>query len=386
MNLKDCHNVEDFRKLAKKKLPSPIFHYIDGGSDDEITLKRNTESFNKCDLIPNVLADVSNIDLSTTVLGQKIDFTLFLAATAMHRLYHHLGEPGTAKAAEKMGTIFGTSTMATTSIEEIGKLTNGPKLFQLYIHRDKGLTDNLIERCKKAGFNSMCLTVDTVVAGNRERDHRTGFSTPPRLTLGSLLSFALHPQWTFNHFIGEKFKLANLIHMTEKGSSIDKSVIDYINEQFDPAMNWKDAEYCVKKWGGPFALKGVMSVEDAKKAIDIGCSAIMISNHGGRQLDGSRAPFDQLAEIVDAVGDKIEVILDGGIRRGTHVLKALALGAKACSFGKGYLFALGAAGQQGVEAILQKMKAEINRDMILMGCRSVKDLNRSKIRFRKVKE
>jgi len=383
MNLKDCHNVEDFRKLAKKKLPSPIFHYIDGGSDDEITLKRNTESFNKCDLIPNVLADVSNIDLSTTVLGQKIDFPLFLAATAMHRLYHHHGEQATAKAAEKMGTMFGTSTMATTSIEEIGKLTNGPKLFQLYIHRDKGLTDNLIERCKKSGFNSMCLTVDTVVAGNRERDHRTGFTTPPRLTLDSLLSFALHPQWTFNHFIGEKFKLANLIHMTKKGSSIDKSVIDYINEQFDPAMNWKDAEYCVKKWGGPFALKGVMSVEDAKKAIDIGCTAVMISNHGGRQLDGSRAPFDQLAEIVDAVGDKIEVILDGGIRRGTHVLKALALGAKACSFGKGYLFALGAAGQKGVESILQKMKAEINRDMILMGCKSVKDLNRSKIRFRK---
>jgi len=383
MNLKDCHNVEDFRKLAKKKLPSPIFHYIDGGSDDEITLKRNTESFNKCDLIPNVLADVSNIDLSTTVLGQKIDFPLFLAATAMHRLYHHHGEQATAKAADKMGTIFGTSTMATTSIEKLGKITNGPKLFQLYIHKDKGLTDNLIERCKKAGFNSMCLTVDTVVAGNRERDHRTGFSTPPRLTLASLLSFGLHPYWTFNHFIGEKFKLANLVHMTEKGSSIDKSVMDYINEQFDPAMNWKDAEYCVKKWGGPFALKGVMSVEDAKKAIDIGCTAIMISNHGGRQLDGSRAPFDQLAEIVDAVGDKIEVILDGGVRRGTHVLKALALGAKACSFGKGYLFALGAAGQQGVERILEKMKAEINRDMILMGCKSVKDLNKSKIKFRK---
>ena len=383
MNLKDCHNVEDFRKLAKKKLPSPIFHYIDGGSDDEVTLRRNTESFNKCDLLPNVLADVSNIDLSTTVLGQKIAFPLFLAATAMHKLYHHHGERATAKAAEKMDTMFGISTMATTSIEEIGKLTNGPKLFQLYIHKDRGLTDNLIERCKKAGFNSMCLTVDTVVAGNRERDHRTGFSTPPRLTLGSLLSFAMHPQWSLNYLFGSKFKLENIIHMTDKGSSIDKSIIDYINEQFDPSMNWKDAEYCVKKWGGPFALKGVMSVEDAKRAIDIGCTAIMVSNHGGRQLDGSRAPFDQLAEIVDAVGDKIEVILDGGIKRGTHVLKALAVGAKACSFGKGYLFALGAGGEEGVEAILQKMKAEINRDMILMGCKSVKDLNRSKIVFRK---
>jgi len=383
MNLKDCHNVEDFRKLAKKKLPSPIFHYIDGGADDEITLKRNTDSFNKCDLVPNVLTGASNIDLSTNVLGQKIDFPLFLSATAMHRLYYHEGERATAKAAEKMGTMFGISTMSTTSIEEIGKLTNGPKLFQLYIHKDKGLTDNLIERCKQSGFNSMCLTVDAVVAGNRERDHRTGFSTPPRLTLGSLLSFALHPKWSLNYLFRKKFELSNVIHTTDKGSKIDQSVMNYMNEQFETEMSWGDAEYCVKKWGGPFALKGVMSVEDAKKAIDIGCSAIIISNHGGRQLDGSRTPFDQLTEIVDAVGDKIEIILDSGVRRGTHVLKALSLGATACSFGKGYLFALGAAGQQGVESLLQKMKAEINRDMILMGCKSIKDLNRSKVIFRK---
>jgi L-lactate dehydrogenase (cytochrome) len=382
MNISDCHNFDDYRKLAKKKLPSPIFHYIDGGADDEITLNRNTEAFNSCDLIPNVLTDVSNVDLSTTVLGKKIDFPLFLSATAMGRLYHHQGERATAKAAEKMGTMFGISTMSTVSIEEIGNLTSGPKLFQLYIHKDRGLTDNLIERCERANFDAMCLTVDTVVAGNRERDLKTGFSTPPRLTLGSLLSFVLHPEWSLNYLFREKFKLANIIHMTEKGSSIDRSVIGYINEQFDPSMNWKDAEYCVKKWNRPFALKGVMSIEDAKKAIDIGASAIMISNHGGRQLDGSRAPFDQLAEIVDAVGDKIEVILDGGVRRGTHVLKSLALGAKACSLGKGYLFALGAGGRDGIISMLQKMKAEIKRDMTLMGCRSVKELNRSKVVFR----
>ena len=182
MKLKNCYNFDDFRKLAKQNLPSPIFHYIDGGADDEVTLNRNTDSFNDCDLIPNVLSDVSNVDLSTTVLGQKIDFPLFLAATAMHRLYHHHGERATAKAAEKMGTMFGISTMATVSIEEIAKLTSGPKLFQLYIHKDKGLTDNLIERCKQTGFNSMCLTVDTLVAGNRERDRRTGFTSPPKLT------------------------------------------------------------------------------------------------------------------------------------------------------------------------------------------------------------
>ena len=382
MNISDCHNFDDYRKLAKKKLPSPIFHYIDGGSDDEITLNRNTEAFNDCDLIPNVLSDVENIDLSTIVFGKKIDFPLFLAPTAMHKLYHHHGEKASALAAEKFGTIFSMSTMSTTSIEEIGNATGSPKLFQLYIHKDTGLTDNLIERCERAGFDAMCLTVDTVVAGNRERDRRTGFTTPPRLTLSSLISFITHPAWSFNYLTHKKFKLANIIHMTEKGSGIDKSIIDYINEQFDPSMNWKDAEYCIKKWKGPFAIKGVMSVEDAKKAVDVGASAIMISNHGGRQLDGSRAPFDQLSEIVDAVGDKIEVILDGGIRRGTHVLKALALGAKACSFGKGYLFALSAGGQTGIESVLQKMKDEIYRNMTLMGCKTINDLNRSKVVFR----
>ena len=225
MNLNNCHNFDDFRKLAKKKLPSPIFHYIDGGADDEVTLNRNTTSFNDCDLIPNVLAEVGDIDLSTTVLGQKIDFPLFLSATAMHRLYHHDGEKASARAAEKLGTMFSLSTMGTTSIETIANLTSGPKLFQLYIHKDRGLTDNLIERCKRSGFNAMCLTVDTVVAGNREKDHRTGFSTPPRLTLNSLISFATHPTWSLNYLFREKFKLENIIHMTDKGSSIDKSVI-----------------------------------------------------------------------------------------------------------------------------------------------------------------
>ena len=383
MNLSDCHNFNDFRKLAKKKLPSPIFHYIDGGADDEVTLRRNTESFNDCDLVPNVLASVGTPDLSITIFGKKIDLPIFLSPTAMQRLYHHEGDKASARAAEKFGTFYSMSTMANTTIEEISNVSNGPKLFQLYVHKDQSITDDLIDRCRKSEFDGMCLTVDTLVAGNREKDHRTGFTTPPKLTLQSLMSFATHPFWVFNYLIHKKFELANVSKKTDKGTNITKSVIEYINEQYDPSMNWKDAEYCVKKWNGPFALKGVMSVEDAKKAIDIGCTAVMISNHGGRQLDGSRAPFDQLAEIVDAVGDKIEVILDGGVRRGTHVLKALALGAKACSLGKAYLFALGAAGQQGVEALLQKMKAEINRDMILMGCQSIKELNRSKVALRK---
>ncbi|MDB9760554.1 alpha-hydroxy-acid oxidizing protein [Pelagibacteraceae bacterium] len=382
MSIKDCYNIEDFKKLAKKNLPSPIFHYIDGGADDEITLKRNTESFAKCDLIPNILASVGEPDLSVNVFGQKIDMPLFLSPTAMQRLYHHDGDKASARAAEKFGTFYSMSTMATSSIEEISSISEGPKLFQLYIHKDQALTDNLIDRCKSSGFKGLCLTVDTVVAGNRERDHRTGFTTPPKLTLESLMSFATHPTWTMNYLTHGKFELANVAHFTKKGSSIAKGVMEYINEQYDPAMSWKDAEYCVKRWKGPFALKGLMSVADAKKAVDIGASAIMLSNHGGRQLDGSRSPFDQLPAIVDAVGGKIEIILDGGIKRGTHVLKALAMGATACSFGKGFLFALSAGGQEGVEMVLQRMKDEIRRDMILMGCKSIKDLNPSKIIYR----
>ena len=382
MSLENNFNFEDFRRVAKKKLPAPIFHYIDGGSDDEVTLKRNTDSFSKCDLVPNILASVGEPDLSTKVLGSKIDMPLFLSPVAMQRLFHHEGDKASARAAEKFGTFYSMSTMATSSIEEIANTSSGPKMFQIYIHKTQGLTDNLIDRCKSSGFNAMCLTVDTIVAGNRERDHKWGFTTPPKLTLKSLMSFATHPMWTINYLTHEKFQLPNVSQFVKKSSSIAKGVMEYINEQYDPAMSWKDAEYCIKRWGGPFALKGVMSVEDAKRAIDIGASAIMLSNHGGRQLDGSRAPFDQLEKIVDAVGGKIEIIVDGGIRRGTHVLKALSLGATACSFGKGFLFALSAGGQKGVEIMLQRMKEELRRDMILLGKKNIGDLSKENLAFR----
>ncbi len=382
MNLNDCYNFEDFRKLAKKKLPAPIFHYIDGGADDEVTLNRNTNAFNDCDLIPNVLASVGEPNLSTTLFGRKIDMPLFLSPTAMQSLYTPEGDKASARAAEKFGTMYSMSTMASFSIEEIANISSGPKLFQLYVHKDQSITDDLIDRCRRANFDGLCLTVDTLVAGNRERDHRTGFTTPPKLTLESLLSFAMRPEWVFKYLTNKKFELANIKHKTDKGTNIAKSVIDYINEQYDPKMNWKDAEYCIKRWNGPFALKGVMSVDDAKRAIDIGCTAIMISNHGGRQLDGSRSPFDQVKAISDAVGDKLEIILDGGIRRGTHVLKALAAGATACSFGKAFLFSLGAGGQKGVERLLDNMQNEIRRNMILMGCKNIKDLDASKIIYR----
>jgi len=381
-SIKNCHNTKDFRRLAKRRLPSPIFHYIDGAADDEVTYKRNTEAYEQCDLVPNVLAGVENIDMSTTVMGQKLDMPFFLSPTALQRLFHHDGEMAVARAAEQFGTMFGVSSLGTVSIEKIAREIKTPKLFQLYVHRDKGLNKSMIERCKESNFDAMTLTVDTIVGGNRERDLYTGFTSPPRLTLKSLISFAIHPGWALNYFTHSKFELSQLKDYVQEGTNISVSVGEYFTKMIDQSMDWKAAEEINKYWGKQFALKGVMSVEDAKKAIDIGATAIIISNHGGRQLDGSRSPFDQLTEIVDAVGDKIDIICDGGIRRGTHVLKALSIGAKACSGGRLYLYALAAGGQKGVEKALTNLRSEIERDMKLMGVTNISQLNKNNIRFR----
>ncbi|MGE5721980.1 MAG: alpha-hydroxy acid oxidase [Sphingomonadales bacterium] len=382
MKLTDCNSSEDFRRLAKRRLPGPVFHYIDGAADDERTLRRNTAAFDDCDLIPNVLAGADTVDMSTTVMGRKIDMPIFLSPTALQRLFHWQGERAVARAAEKFGTFFGISSLATVSIEEIGRLIKTPKMFQFYVHKDKGLNRALIERAKQAGFDALALTVDTAVAGNRERCLRTGFTSPPRLTARSMLSFATHPSWTLNYLLREPFELSNLKDHVAAGTKVALSVADYFNTMLDQSLDWKMAEAIRAEWGGQFCLKGVMSVEDARRAVDIGANAIMVSNHGGRQLDGSRAPFDQLAAIVDAVGDRIDVICDGGIRRGTHVLKALSVGAKACSGGRWYLYALAAAGQPGVERALARMHAELERDMKLMGARTIGDLSRRNLAWR----
>lgn len=382
MRLTDCHNVDDFRTLARRRLPGPVFHYIDGAADDEGTKKRNTAAFDGCDLVPDVLAGVADVDLRTTVMGREIAMPLFLSPTALQRLFHWRGERAVGAAAEKFGTFFGISSLATVSIEEIGATIASPKLFQLYVHKDRDLNHDLIARAKAAKFDALALTVDTIVGGNRERCLRTGFSSPPRLTPSSAVSFATHPRWTLDYVLREKFSLPNLDGHLAEGSTVPMSVADYFTTMLDQSLDWKTAEAIRVEWGGEFCLKGIMSVGDAKRAVDIGATAIMVSNHGGRQLDGSRAPFDQLAEIVDAVGDKLDVICDGGIRRGSHVLKALSVGAKACSGGRMYLYALAAAGQPGVERILGKLRAEIERDMKLMGVKSVSELTRGNLRWR----
>ncbi len=382
MRLTQCHNYADFRKLAKSRLPGPIFDYIDGAADDEITYRRNSQSYDEVDLVPNVLAGVENVNMETEVMGQKLALPFYCAPTALQRLFHHEGERAVAKAASKHNTMFGVSSLATVTVENIAKITNGPKLFQFYFHKDRGLNDALLNRAKNAKFNVLALTVDTITGGNRERDLKSGFTSPPKLTLDSILSFALHPMWAWNFYTKEKFDMPHLSGYVTEGTNLAVSVGEYFSTMLDQSMNWADAEKLCAQWDGEFALKGIMSVEDAKRAVDIGCTGIMVSNHGGRQLDGSRAPFDQLAEICDAVGDKIDVICEGGIQRGTHVLKALSVGAKCCSIGRYYLYALAAAGEAGVERALNQLRLEIERDMKLMGVTKIDQLDQTNIRYR----
>ena len=381
MRLNQCHNFHDFRAMARRRLPGPIFNYIDGAADDETTYARNTAAFEDCDLVPNVLRGVADVDLSVTVMGQKLALPVYCSPTARQRLFHHDGERAVAAAAGRHGTLFGVSSLGTVSLEEARRISGGPQVYQFYFHKDRGLNRDMMARAKEAGVQVMMLTVDSITGGNRERDKRTGFAIPFRLNLAGIAQFAIKPAWAINYATHERFRLPQLDGHVDMGGGA-MSISRYFTEMLDPAMTWDDVAAMVREWGGQFCLKGIMSVEDAKRAVDIGCTGIVLSNHGGRQLDGSRSAFDQLAEIVDAVGDRIDVMMDGGVQRGTHVLKALALGAKAVGLGRYYLFPLAAAGRPGVERALEQMRVEIERAMKLMGCRTVGQLQRRHLRFR----
>lgn len=381
MRLSDCHNFHDFRKLAMQRLPGPIFNYIDGAADDEVTYRQNTASFERSDLVPNVLRGVESVDLSVTVMGQELATPFFCSPTALQRLFHHQGERAVAAAASKYGTLFGASSLGTVSLEELRNTYSTPQVYQFYFHKDRGLNQAMLQRAKDTGVDVMMLTVDSITGGNRERDLRTGFSIPFKLTPSGILQFAIKPMWGLNYLFHEGFNLPQLdehVDMSDGAMSIER----YFTEMLDPSIDWDDVAELVRLWDGQFCLKGVMSVADAKHAADIGCTGIILSNHGGRQLDGSRAPFDQLAEIVDVVGDRLDVMMDGGVQRGTHILKALSLGAKAVGIGRFYLFPLAAGGQAGVERALDLLRMETERGMRLMGCTSIDQLSRKNLRFR----
>lgn len=369
-------NIADLKKIARRRLPPPLFHYIDGGSDDEGTRRGNVSAFKRVKLVPEYLVDISRIDTATTLLGQSIEWPVMCSPTGMSRMFHPEGELAVARAANAAGTYYSLSTLGSCSIEQVAAVSDGPKCFQIYVMRDRSLTREFIARCKAAGFTALALTVDVPVQSNRERELRYGFTLPPRIRPAAIAGFARRPRWVWNHLTRPSVQLENVVHKIAEGSTKISSLMEYVAIQFDPTVNWDDMAFMIEEWGGPFAIKGILSPLDARRAVDAGCSAIMISNHGGRQLDESITAFDALPAIADAVGGQVELIVDGGVRRGTDVLKALALGADACSVGRPYLYGLAAGGEAGVARALAILRDEVERNMALLGCTRVGDIAR----------
>ncbi len=382
MKLSRCHNIATMRRLARRRLPRPVFDYLEGGAEDEISLERNTAAFDEYELLPTCLRDIAEIDLGTEVLGCRLRWPVILSPTGMSRLFHHQAETAVARAAAGAGALYSLSTVATTRLEDVAAASTGPKMYQIYIFKDRGLTAEFVQRCRDAAYDALCLTVDTPIAGNRERDRVSGMTIPPRFTFKSLFSFAVHPRWWLNVLRHGGFELANVAHRVEPLARKTVSVIEYVNAQFDRRIGWRDAEWLAREWDGPLVIKGLLTAADARLAADSGASAVMVSNHGGRQLDGVPAPVDCIAPIADAVGDRLEIICDGGIRRGSHVIKALALGARACSIGRPYLYGLAAGGEAGVLRALEILRQEMENAMALLGCRRSADLGAGHLRAR----
>ena len=383
MRIGKCNNLMDFRAIARRRLPAPVFHYLDGGADDEVTLARNTQAFDDYELLPSQLTDVSTVDLQTTLFGKTVDWPVMISPTGASKLFHGDGEPAVARAAAKSGMVYSLSTLGTTSIEDIAAATDGPKLYQLYIFKDRGLTEEWIARSKASGYTALALTVDVAVAGNRERDFVHGFGAPPRSRIKQVLSFARHPGWLARVLLRKDLDMLNITTSDAAARAVAAGIRRFIDDELERSLTWKDVEWLAGRWGGPLAIKGVQTVDDCRKAADSGATAVMISNHGGRQLDSAPAPVDCIASIADALRDRLEIICDGGIRRGNHVVKALALGANACSIGRGYVYALAAGGQPGVERALGLLRAEVERTMALLGCNSINKLDRHYVQCRK---
>lgn len=377
-SLGDCYNIADLRALAHRRLPRPIFHYLDGAAEDEITAHRNTFAFDNLRIAPGCLRDVSTVKTATRVLGQDVEWPIFCGPTGASRFCHPEGELAVAKACADTGTLYCLSTMSTFALEDVAAALPGPKMFQLYIFKDRSVTRNLIERCRQSGYKALCLTVDTPVVGKRERDLRTGWGVPIKFSARSVASFARKPGWLLGQARNGRISMPTVAASSGSHSLVAQT--HYVGKQLDPAVTWKDVREFIEQWRGPFAIKGIMCVDDAKRALDVGASAIILSNHGGRQLDGAAAPIDVLPAIARQVANSLELIVDGGIRRGAHALKVLALGAKACSIGRAYLYGLSAGGQPGVTKALDILKSELVRSMQLSGCADVKDIGPQMLR------
>jgi L-lactate dehydrogenase (cytochrome) len=373
-------SVGDLRAIAKRRLPHGVFDYIDGGAEDERSLRNNVDAFARIEFRPRVLRAVASIDTSTTLLGRPLPFPLALAPTGFTRVADPQGELAVARAADRAGLPYTLSTMSTRSIEEVAAVDPGRKWFQVYAWRDRGLVKDMVERCRANGYEALMLTVDTAVLGRRERDVRRGFEMPPKLGVGTLIDGAVHPGWTLAFVRAEPIVFANVA--TSAGATNEApgdgrdpvSLAAYVNAQFDPNLSWDDVDWFRSMWDGPIIVKGIQCVADAVLAAERGVDAVALSNHGGRQLDSAPAPVDLVGPVVDAVGDRTEVICDGGVRRGSDIVKAVALGAKACLAGRAYLYALGAGGERGVDHVLAMLLADVRRTMALCGAASIGDL------------
>jgi L-lactate dehydrogenase (cytochrome) len=376
-DLKTAHNIDDLRTLARKRLPRMVFDYIDGGADDEVTLAANRNRFSDYSLAWKTLVDVANIDTSTTVMGSPCDAPVIVTPTAVQRLFNpRAGEPAVARASQAAGLIYCLSTLASTSIEEIAKHTSGPKWFQVYVWKDRALIEAMLERVRNAGYTGLILTVDVPVAGNRERDLVNEFTVPPRITPSILGQMLARPGYLFEMLSTPKISPANYTHL-DPGK---ESITAYLDKQFSRSVTWEDAKWMKDVWGGPFAIKGIARADDARRCVDVGADAVWVSNHGGRQLDTAGATIDLLSDVVDAVGSQAEVILDGGVRRGTDIIKALALGARAVAVGRPYLYGLAAGGEAGVSQALDFLATSLKRDLALTGVSRLDELHPDLVR------
>jgi L-lactate dehydrogenase (cytochrome) len=373
--LADALTIDDLRSLARKRTPRSVFDYTDGAAEAEISLRRARSLFRRLEFQPSILHDVSHVDPSTDVLGTRSSLPFAFAPTGFTRMMNHEGERAVVRVAQRHGIPYALSTMGTTSIEDVAAA--GPdarKWFQLYVWKDRSAGEDLMARAKAAGYEALMLTVDVPVAGARLRDARNGFSIPPALTVKTVLDAATHPAWWMNLLTTEPLTFASL-------SAWSGTVADLLDKLFDPTMTLADLEWIRASWDGPLIIKGIQTVEDARRVTDAGADAVVLSNHGGRQLDRAPVPLRLLPDVAEAVGDRTQVWVDTGIMSGSDVVAALALGADAALVGRAYLYGLMAGGERGVERAIQILEREIRRTMALLGVSSVKELGPQQVRL-----
>ena len=374
-SMKHIACIADLRDLAERRVPRAFFDYADSGSYAEETLRANRADLEKVKLRQRVLIDVDKRDLSTTIVGQKVSLPLALAPIGLCGMQHGDGEILAARAANEAGIPFCLSTMSICSIEDVAEATGKPFWFQLYVIRDRGFIKDLIGRAKNAKCSALVLTVDLQILGQRHRDIKNGLTVPPEIRIKNIFDIATKPRWALSILRGRRKTFGNLAGHV-RGMENVTSLSQWTASQFDPTLSWKDVEWVRKLWPGKLILKGILDPDDARRAAKTGADAIIVSNHGGRQLDGTSSSISMLPKIADAVGSQIEIMFDGGVRTGPDILRALALGAKSCMIGRAYVWGLGAGGQEGVAKAIDILRKELDVNMALCGVRNVRDIGR----------